>query len=440
MNTSSGTFREIVDLVFKHRKIFIVQILAPTIGIFVGGGFALLTSATIPFAIICGLVITLLINIPVTAVMLIEAQENFATKSKTDLDEVGRQITSEATKFREWNANLLSSRYRIAQVDPSELNHRITIALKESTLVKNTYVNLHQITGASTVDGKDVSRWYQEFLDRGARLKWIDVTGVGDFLDGRYHRINLAASAIDATHELNIISDSLPIINFMIIEKPRASADVFFGWLQDDSAQSTVYHSDDPRIGTLFANYFNLLCSYRKASVTKVDYSLVASDRFGGLAIENIRGIWLSVSANKSITNASQYTKYSIIKIGFVNGEWKVDGVVYERANLRPVQNIKSVSASVLENGIFYQFERAEPDGRHSVKGHGTYVILPTMPLFPSTEKKIAKGAYFVEERHPAHETRAIKICDAQEFKGLTEAEADNWLELIQASISRRSR
>ena len=130
---------------------------------------------------------------------------------------------------------------------------------------------------------------------------------------------------------------------------------------------------------------------------------------------------------------ARGYTKYSIIQIYVVDGNWMVRGRVIERSNEKIIHEIKGLSASIFEHGIFYRFERSNYSGHIVVKGHGTYQL-------SASDKSIATGVYVTlsDKNQPIHNLRAIKVSDeiGSEIPSIEKDEVDRCIERIQSSIN----
>ncbi|MBL4875070.1 MAG: hypothetical protein JKY10_01035 [Cohaesibacteraceae bacterium] len=383
-----------------------------------------------PFAITISLAITLILNIPATALLLSDNQKQFSADTQKSLDLVSNLVKTEATDFRQWTKEQQKDNFRISLLRPQRLDDQLESSLLNSDLVRNTYVNLCDLTGTQVPGGKSSVERYLNFLDQGNGVQWIDITGVEDFLDGRYYDLASKMGNNVGSHEINIISDSLPILNFMIVGKDGELREVYYGWLKDDLAAASVYYSKDSRMVDLFNRYFELLLTYKKDHLI-VDYKLGRDEIFNSLVIENIRGRWLSVSTSNSITKASDYTKYSVINIGSSNGKWFVVGRVYERSSNKIIHEIKNLSASIFEDGIFYRFERSNADGGNIVKGHGTYTIT-------ASDRNVTIGVYVAldDAKGAVQNLRAVKMDSNIDtnYLPIPKSKIDKFIEKIQNS------
>ncbi len=425
-----------IEYIKNNFKFIIVQAIGPALGLISFLVYTVINnSETInyPFAITIGLAITVIVNIPANVLSLKEFQEDSKKETIDALNVVNEKIDTEARSFREWSAYLQKNRFKIEQIGYSDLNKRIDSSIMNADLIKNTYVNLYKVSGVRTSDGEATVCWYNKFLNMGSEVKWIDIVGVQDFLDGRYFSILPEPKEGYGTHEIHIISDSLPIINFMIFMKDGIPTEVYFGWLMDNSSLGDVYHSVDQRMISMFERYFDLLNEFEKDGLI-VDHSKEPLDRFKNLVVDKVRGTWFSVSTSNSIKNPSDYSKFSIIKIFVHNGRWVVSGTVYERRSRKIIHEIRSVFASVFEDGIFYQFERTNADGGSVVRGHGTYRIT-------TSDINSSIGIYIAidDKKRAVQNLRSVKVSSlvGTENLKLNKRLIDAKMKEIQASINR---
>lgn len=276
-----------------------------------------------------------------------------------------KKIDREVEKFE----RLLEQKSRVQLLNREDIDRVIQPILENSDTVQNSYINISDVNGPHDRRGRDVIKWYEQFLDSERHVKWIDVVGVKDFKSERYHQINLENADRNSKHELHIIENERPIINFLVLGKGHKKTDVFFGWLRIDQSMR-VYRSRDENLIKMFSSHFDELTKSAIACV-EVDYSKSdGQQRFSNLFIESVEGTW--VGARHPIEGVLP-KHFFTLQVEFVDGTWKVNGGVYRYNNREKVYRIQHEYAALFEDELRYRFKLIEKAA--SLNGSGSLRI-----------------------------------------------------------------
>jgi hypothetical protein len=250
----------------------------------------------------------------------------------------------------------------------------------------------------STLRADSIAR-YEAFLSQSADVSWHDVVGIADFLDGRFHsifptppRTPLGAPILLGVHRLNILSNNLPVVNFLL-SAPRDSnySELYFGWISNQNEIVQVFYTTDTRLIEIFVQYFNQLTESR-ATTTVINYNMPPANRFSSLSIEKLLGTWISVSrATASRGYGRLISDHAIMTISY-SDTWHVKGILHVEGKFRG--DIISDACVLIHNTLYCKY-RVFLDDRAIESGVASYAVgssLDTLTGMYSYDEKTQKA------------------------------------------------
>jgi hypothetical protein len=310
---------------------------------------------------------------------------DIATKETEILQAIGAGNHEIRNLFRQLNVSI---------VPEADIQERITSAVISARLVKNTFVSMKHITGMKSHDANDIISRYENFLRRGPGVEWIDIIGVDDFMDERFHHIFGDSTREPlGRHNVCILDSNTPIVNFLLCASDDAQfSDLFFGWISNQAQGLEVFHTKDQLLINMFNNYFLQLIRDGRIINVNMNYEVTRDERFRDFLIPSIIGRWVcltvappgrrasmlgsqddELSAMVSHQEISDRTYYSVISIS--HGEnWVVSGQVYH--NDRVMARLVCDETVMMGDAIYYKFEQRTVNGDNLLhEGFGRYTI-----------------------------------------------------------------
>lgn len=128
--------------------------------------------------------------------------------------------------------------------------------------VRNTFVGLVENRGDREIGKTVVGPLYEAWLKNGMDGEWQDICGPDEESDARFTSLHFGGTLTGA-HNLFVLKEKMPFMNFIIFEYPDETREVLFGWMPDlDSLTDREIHifgSKDSRIVALFELHFHRL-------------------------------------------------------------------------------------------------------------------------------------------------------------------------------------
>lgn len=287
------------------------------------------------------------------------------------------------TAFHQFAADL-KTRLHVARIPEADLLDRIATSLRRSLHVRNTYVGIKNLTGSTSLNrARQVEETYEAFLSKDDTATWHDVVGVGDFLDGRFNKIN--PRPFSGQHTITLLHSHGPVLNFLLCGAEEAFfTEVYFGWINTAGSAVDVFYSEDPGLIRMFNNYFGLLATVEgRTTSIKNDSLETGSDRFLDVYVNRFKGDWIARDGSPSNSDARHRT-YTALSINF-DHDWKITGKLYGGDPTELQSTLKSKSCVLMENTMYYSFIREDKFGYEISSGIGSLSIAKETPELAGT-------------------------------------------------------
>lgn len=205
--------------------------------------------------------------------------------------------------------------------------------IERAVKIRNTYLG----TYVDYTDDRIINS-YNSHLSKEGR-SWHDIVSARELFSNRYDRINPKGYTI-GQHKITVLSTSLPIINFIIIEYPNFETEVFWGWVESESSggfsSTTIFRSAQVELVGMFENLFTALCLSNVQATIHTDFQRKGDERFHtdcNRKVVDREGFWFTHSYNIS-RNASKISlkpaSYACFTIKYRDGAAQIDGFLKE--------------------------------------------------------------------------------------------------------------
>lgn len=223
-------------------------------------------------------------------------------------------------------------------------------AIKDASLVRNTYVNLAEKMSRIPNSEDDSVSQYNEFLSKDER-HWIDITTIHDMSLGRFKRIHPSSLGAGTRHEVAIVESSTDMINFLLVDKGNRPSDLYFGWVSESGEFFRVFWTNDTAMLEIFSVYFSSLLA---SSVEHIEINYNSSEKYLAKA-ESLLGRWVCVPQIGRMNKVSRFQSYSVVNVWIEGGRWRVRSDIFNVDSSRKTRVIESEVAISQAEKIFFE-------------------------------------------------------------------------------------
>ena len=254
---------------------------------------------------------------------------------------------------------LTSQKDQIISLSHQAALNRIAKKILLANKVLNTNVNIGNIYSQQlTASNEYFNGTYIKFLMKSKHNVWHDIIGVSELFSDRYRLICNHDYA--GQLKITILRRSFAIVNFTIIYTEN-DAEIYFGWLSDEKANSGVFYSKSQPLIDIFASYFRIIeeryswygGARRQISITNKSPISKQTD------IVNKRGRWIT-----SLKEHGKDISFGIVDIDFPHGSIEIRVTIYDK-NCYVIHHDTHDKNRVthFRNQIYFTYEESTRDG-----------------------------------------------------------------------------